>query len=45
MPDGEIYEVDLPLAGDFQISNALVAAGLAMATGTPARRRWRRWRS
>ncbi|TPW29281.1 UDP-N-acetylmuramoyl-L-alanyl-D-glutamate--2,6-diaminopimelate ligase [Pararhizobium mangrovi] len=31
-----IYEVTLPLAGDFQISNALVAAGLAMATGTPA---------
>ena len=27
--DGEIHEVDLPLAGDFQISNALVAAGLA----------------
>ncbi|MBN9272577.1 MAG: UDP-N-acetylmuramoyl-L-alanyl-D-glutamate--2,6-diaminopimelate ligase, partial [Mesorhizobium sp.] len=26
----------LPLAGDFQISNALVSAGLAIATGTPA---------
>lgn len=30
---GEIYEVRLPLAGDFQIANALVAAGLAIATG------------
>ena len=34
--EGMIYEIDLPLAGDFQVSNALVAAGLAMATGTPA---------
>lgn len=34
--DGEIYEIDLPLAGDFQIANALVAAGLAISTGTPA---------
>ena len=34
--DGVLHEVDLPLAGDFQISNALVAAGLAIATGTPA---------
>ncbi|MDH6232469.1 UDP-N-acetylmuramoyl-L-alanyl-D-glutamate--2,6-diaminopimelate ligase [Mesorhizobium soli] len=33
---GVIYEIDLPLAGDFQIYNALVAAGLAIATGTPA---------
>jgi len=32
---GEIYEIDLPLAGDFQIYNALVAAGLAASTGTP----------
>ncbi|MCO5065388.1 MAG: UDP-N-acetylmuramoyl-L-alanyl-D-glutamate--2,6-diaminopimelate ligase [Rhizobiaceae bacterium] len=31
--DGTIYEVDLPLAGDFQIYNALVAAGLAISTG------------
>ncbi|WP_075292205.1 UDP-N-acetylmuramoyl-L-alanyl-D-glutamate--2,6-diaminopimelate ligase [Pararhizobium arenae] len=31
--DGEIFEVHLPLAGDFQISNALVAAGLAISTG------------
>lgn len=35
---GNLYEVDLPLAGDFQIYNALVAAGLAIATGTPAAR-------
>lgn len=34
--DGRIFEVDLPLAGDFQLANALVAAGMAMATGTPA---------
>ncbi|MBX3596840.1 MAG: UDP-N-acetylmuramoyl-L-alanyl-D-glutamate--2,6-diaminopimelate ligase [Rhizobiaceae bacterium] len=31
----EIFEVDLPLAGDFQIYNALVAAGLAISTGVP----------
>ena len=31
--DGRIYEVDIPLAGDFQVANALVAAGLAIATG------------
>ncbi|MDE1158279.1 MAG: UDP-N-acetylmuramoyl-L-alanyl-D-glutamate--2,6-diaminopimelate ligase [Neorhizobium sp.] len=29
----EIFEVDIPLAGDFQIANALVAAGLAISTG------------
>lgn len=34
--DGAIHEVDLPLAGDFQIYNALVAAGLAISIGTPA---------
>ena len=33
---GVIHEIDLPLAGDFQIYNALVAAGLAIATGTDA---------
>jgi UDP-N-acetylmuramoyl-L-alanyl-D-glutamate--2,6-diaminopimelate ligase len=32
----EIFEVDIPLAGDFQVANALVAAGLAVSTGTPA---------
>jgi UDP-N-acetylmuramoyl-L-alanyl-D-glutamate--2,6-diaminopimelate ligase len=31
--DGEIFEVHLPLAGDFQIANALVSAGLALVTG------------
>jgi len=34
--EGTLFEVDLPLAGEFQISNALVAAGMAIATGTPA---------
>ena len=33
---GRSIEIDLPLAGDFQIYNALVAAGLAIATGTAA---------
>ncbi|MCB8837868.1 UDP-N-acetylmuramoyl-L-alanyl-D-glutamate--2,6-diaminopimelate ligase [Aurantimonas sp. VKM B-3413] len=32
--DGRIHRVVLPLAGGFQMSNALVAAGLAIATGT-----------
>ncbi|MFD0987746.1 UDP-N-acetylmuramoyl-L-alanyl-D-glutamate--2,6-diaminopimelate ligase [Methyloligella solikamskensis] len=31
--EGETYEVRLPLVGDFQASNAFVAAGLVMATG------------
>ena len=31
--EGRDYHVHLPLVGDFQASNALVAAGLAMATG------------
>ncbi|MGH6760005.1 MAG: UDP-N-acetylmuramoyl-L-alanyl-D-glutamate--2,6-diaminopimelate ligase [Phyllobacterium sp.] len=34
--DGHIYEIALPLAGDFQVANALVSAGIAMATGVPA---------
>jgi UDP-N-acetylmuramoyl-L-alanyl-D-glutamate--2,6-diaminopimelate ligase len=34
---GEIFEVDIPLAGDFQVANALVAAGLAMSTGVEAK--------
>ncbi|WP_337266991.1 UDP-N-acetylmuramoyl-L-alanyl-D-glutamate--2,6-diaminopimelate ligase [Oryzifoliimicrobium ureilyticus] len=34
--EGTIFEVELPLAGDFQIANALVAAGLAMSTGVSA---------
>ncbi|MEN3791166.1 UDP-N-acetylmuramoyl-L-alanyl-D-glutamate--2,6-diaminopimelate ligase [Fulvimarina sp. MAC3] len=32
-----IERVVLPLAGEFQMSNALVAAGLAIVTGTPAK--------
>ncbi|WP_336279512.1 UDP-N-acetylmuramoyl-L-alanyl-D-glutamate--2,6-diaminopimelate ligase [Bartonella sp. CB175] len=31
-----IYIFDLPLAGDFQVTNALMAAGLAIATGVPS---------
>ncbi|HET6972091.1 MAG TPA: cyanophycin synthetase, partial [Phenylobacterium sp.] len=31
--DGRIWDVRLPLAGDFQASNALVAAGLCRAAG------------
>lgn len=31
--DHDTYEVMLPLVGGFQVSNALVAAGLAIATG------------
>jgi UDP-N-acetylmuramoyl-L-alanyl-D-glutamate--2,6-diaminopimelate ligase len=34
--DGRTYDLRLPLAGAFQVSNALVAAGLCIATGTPA---------
>jgi len=32
---GQVYEVSLPLAGAFQASNALVAAGLCIAAGEP----------
>ncbi len=35
---GHTYEVTLPLAGAFQVSNALLAAGLAIATGGEPRR-------
>ncbi|MGV8938808.1 MAG: UDP-N-acetylmuramoyl-L-alanyl-D-glutamate--2,6-diaminopimelate ligase [Allorhizobium sp.] len=35
--DGAIHEVHLPLAGDFQVANALVAAGLAISTGVAAK--------
>jgi len=31
--EGRIHEIELPLAGGFQLSNALVAAGLAISTG------------
>jgi UDP-N-acetylmuramoyl-L-alanyl-D-glutamate--2,6-diaminopimelate ligase len=34
--EGKLYRVRLPLVGAFQASNALVAAGLVMATGTSA---------
>ncbi len=30
---GRRHQVDLPLVGDFQVSNALIAAGLVLATG------------
>jgi UDP-N-acetylmuramoyl-L-alanyl-D-glutamate--2,6-diaminopimelate ligase len=33
---GETFDVRLPLAGTFQVENALVAAGLAIATGGAA---------
>ncbi len=33
--EGRIHRIVLPLAGEFQMSNALVAAGLAIATGVP----------
>ncbi len=36
--DGEIAEIFLPLAGDFQVANALVAAGLAIVTGVPVQK-------
>lgn len=32
--NGQHYRIDFPLAGDFQIANGLVAAGMAIATGT-----------
>lgn len=32
---GEIYELYLPLAGEFQIANALTAAGLALVCSVP----------
>ncbi|WP_321332941.1 UDP-N-acetylmuramoyl-L-alanyl-D-glutamate--2,6-diaminopimelate ligase [Breoghania sp.] len=34
--EGRSYDVDLPLVGRFQVSNALIAAGLAMAAGVAA---------
>lgn len=34
--EGNHYRVEFPLAGDFQIANGLVAAGMAIATGTSA---------
>lgn len=32
---GRSYRIHLPLAGEFQVENALVAAGLALSVGTP----------
>lgn len=34
---GQHYRIEFPLAGDFQIANGLVAAGMAIATGTSAK--------
>lgn len=31
---GKIFRISFPLAGDFQVANGLVAAGLAIASGT-----------
>ncbi|MCF2522570.1 UDP-N-acetylmuramoyl-L-alanyl-D-glutamate--2,6-diaminopimelate ligase [Bradyrhizobium sp. G127] len=36
--NGKRYQVRLPLVGEFQIENALIAAGLALATGGDADR-------
>jgi UDP-N-acetylmuramoyl-L-alanyl-D-glutamate--2,6-diaminopimelate ligase len=36
--DGKAYRVRLPLVGTFQVENALVAAGMAIATGSGAAR-------
>ncbi len=35
---GRDYQVKLPLAGDFMVSNALVAAGLCIASGSDAQK-------
>ncbi len=36
--DGKSYDIRLPLPGEYQASNALLAAGLAIAAGEPAAR-------
>jgi UDP-N-acetylmuramoyl-L-alanyl-D-glutamate--2,6-diaminopimelate ligase len=36
--DGKSYDIRLPLLGDYQTANALLAAGLAIAAGEPASR-------
>ncbi|KQT50907.1 UDP-N-acetylmuramoylalanyl-D-glutamate--2,6-diaminopimelate ligase [Aureimonas sp. Leaf454] len=33
--DGQIHRIVVPLAGEFQMANALTAAGLAIVTGVP----------
>ncbi|WP_370931847.1 UDP-N-acetylmuramoyl-L-alanyl-D-glutamate--2,6-diaminopimelate ligase [Bartonella sp. DGB1] len=35
MIEGKLYQVKFPLAGGFQVSNALVALGLAIVSGVP----------
>ena len=32
--EGKLHRVELPMAGEFQLANALLAAGMAIATGT-----------
>ncbi len=34
--EGQNYQIALPLIGEFQASNALIAAGLAIASGVPS---------
>lgn len=34
--DGTLHRITLPMAGEFQMANALVAAGMAIATGSDA---------
>src|SRR5262249_9507741 len=34
--DGKSFDINLPLSGDFQASNVLVAAGIAIGLGDPA---------
>ena len=41
---GKRYRVRLPLVGAFQVENALVAAGMAIATGSDPAKRVRRAR-
>jgi len=36
--DAKAYDISFPLPGDYQASNALLAAGLAIASGEPAAR-------
>lgn len=34
--EGSLHRIELPMAGEFQLANALVAAGMAIATGSEA---------
>ncbi|NNC59495.1 MAG: UDP-N-acetylmuramoyl-L-alanyl-D-glutamate--2,6-diaminopimelate ligase [Erythrobacter sp.] len=38
--DGQVRKLRLPLIGEYQVSNALTAAGLALATGSDAGQVW-----